>query len=296
MRTPSLKAIKTFQVAAKHSSFAVAADELCITPSAVSHQIKTLETQLGLPLFSRGARALALTDAGSRYLEQIDDLFMRLDSVTEQLRARFGRSSVRLHVPAYFASEMLLPRLSEFSQLHAGIVLRIDTSGGHGRQHVAEADISVVVGSGPWNGLVAHPLFAQTMVPACSPELLAEKPVSRYEDLNAHTLLVHEARREDWDRWATAVGMKDLRPAQIVRIDSMSSATRAAEKKIGIALLPAELSRRKFAQGRLVRVFDDELVTEENYTLLVRTEDENRDDIRALCAWLVDSCRTVEEN
>jgi LysR family transcriptional regulator, glycine cleavage system transcriptional activator len=296
MRTPSLKAIKTFQIAAKHTSFAVAADELCITPSAVSHQIKTLETQLGLPLFSRSARALALTDAGARYLEQIDDLFMRLESVTEQLRARFGRSSVRLHVPAYFASEMLLPRLSEFSQLHDGIDLRIDTSGNGGRNHVAEADISVVVGTGPWNGLVAHPLFAQTMVPACSPELLAEKPVRRYEDLNAHTLLVHEARREDWDRWATAVGMKELRPAQIVRIDSMSAATRAAEKKIGIALLPAELSRRKFTAGRLVRVFDDELLTQENYTLLVRTEDENRDDIRALCAWLIDSCRALEEN
>jgi LysR family glycine cleavage system transcriptional activator len=201
-----------------------------------------------------------------------------------------------LHVPAYFASEMLLPRLSEFSQLHAGIDLRIDTSGGHGRQHVAEADISIVVGSGPWNGLVAHPLFAQTMVPACSPELLAEKPIRTYQDLNAHTLLVHEARRDDWDRWAASVGMKDLRPAQIVRIDSMSAATRAAEKKIGVALLPAELSRRKFTLGRLVRVFDEELVTQENYTLLVRTEDENRDDIRALCAWLVESCRGAEEN
>jgi LysR family glycine cleavage system transcriptional activator len=134
------------------------------------------------------------------------------------------------------------------------------------------------------------------MVPACSPELLAEKPVKRYEDLNAHTLLVHEARRDDWDRWASAVGMKELRPAQIVRIDSMSAATRAAEKKLGIALLPAQLSRRKFSAGRLVRVFDDELVTQENYTLLVRTEDENRDDIRALCAWLVEACRRVEEN
>jgi LysR family transcriptional regulator, glycine cleavage system transcriptional activator len=288
MRTPSLKAIKTFQIAAKHSSFAVAADELCITPSAVSHQIKTLETQLGLPLFSRSARALALTDAGSRYLEQIDDLFMRLESVTEQLRARYGRNSVRLHVPAYFASEMLLPRLSEFSKLHDGIDLRIETQGVHGRTHAAEADISIVVGSGPWNGLIAHPLFAQTMVAACSPELLLERPVNRYEDLNQHTLLVHEARRDDWDRWASAVGMKALQPAQIVRIDSMSAATRAAEKSIGIALLPAELSRRKFESGRLVRVFDDELVTHEEYTLLVRTEDENRDDIRALCAWLME--------
>ncbi len=297
MRTPALKAIKTFQIAAKHSSFAVAADELCITPSAVSHQIKTLETQLGLPLFSRAARALALTDAGARYLEQIDDLFMRLDSVTEQLRARYGRNSVRLHVPAYFASEMLLPRLSEFSKLHDGIDLRIETQGVHGRTHAAEADISVVVGTGPWNGLVAHKMFAQTMVPACSPELFSERPVRRYEDLNSHTLLVHEARRDDWDRWATAVGMKNLQPAQIVRIDSMSAATRAAEKSIGIALLPAELSRRKFASGRLKRVFDDELVTQEDYTLLVRAEDENRDDIRALCAWLIESCRTaVEEN
>ena len=296
MRTPSLKAIKTFQIAAKHSSFAVAADELCITPSAVSHQIKTLETQLGLPLFSRGARALALTDAGARYLEQIDDLFMRLDSVTEQLRVRFGRTSVRLHVPAYFASELLLPRLSEFAKLHDGIDLRIETSGVHGRTHSAEADISIVVGTGPWNGLVAHTLFAQTLVPACSPELLAERPVKCHEDLNTHTLLVHEARRDDWDRWAANVGMKALNPAQIVRIDSMSAATRAAEKKIGIALLPAELSRRKFQTARLVRVFDDELVTREDYTLLVRPEDENRDDIRSLCAWLIEACRPREEN
>lgn len=296
MRTLSLKAIKTFQIAARHSSFALAADELCITPSAVSHQIKTLETQLGLPLFSRSARALALTDAGARYLEQIDDLFTRLESVTEQLRVRYGRSSVRLHVPAYFASEMLLPRLSEFSKLHAGVDLRIETQGAHGREHSAEADISVVVGSGPWNGLVAHPLFAQALVPAAAPELLAERPVRHHEDLNQHTLLVHEARRDDWDRWAASVGLRDLRPAQIVRIDSMAAATRAAEKSIGIALLPAELSRRKFSSGRLARVFDDELVTQENYTLLVRAEDETRDDIRALCAWLIESCRRVEEN
>src|SRR5215510_7864410 len=296
MRTPSLKAIKTFQIAARHTSFAIAADELCITPSAVSHEIKTKETQLGLPLFSRSARALALTDAGARYLEQIDDLFMRLESVTEQLRARFGRNSVRLHVPAYFASEMLLPRLSEFSKRHDDIDLRIDTSGDHGRTHAAEADISVVVGAGPWNGLIAHALFAQTLVPAGAPELLAEKPVRRYEDLNSHTLLVHESRRDDWDRWATNVGMKKLNPAQIVRIDSMSAATRAAEKKLGIALLPMQLSRRKFESGRLERVFDDELVTQEDYTLLMRGEDENRDDIRALSAWLVESCRAREEN
>ena len=286
MRTLSLKAIKTFQIAARHSSFALAADELCITPSAVSHQIKTLETQLGLPLFSRSARALALTDAGARYLEQIDDLFTRLESVTEQLRVRYGRSSVRLHVPAYFASELLLPRLSEFAKLHEGIDLRIETQGVHGRSHAAEADISVVVGSGPWNGLVAHPLFAQALVPAAAPELLAEKPVPLTKTSTSTRCWCTRRVATTGIAGPPPSGMKALQPVQIVRIDSMSAATRAAEKSIGIALLPAELSRRKFACGRLTRVFDDELVTQEDYTLLVRAEDENRDDIRALCAWL----------
>ena len=126
---------------------------------------------------------LRVLDASGEYQRLGDSRTLRADfrllaatnrpiaALKSDLLARF---SVRLHVPAYFASEMLLPRLSEFSKLHDGIDLRIDTSGGHGRQHVAEADISIVVGTGPWNGLVAHPLFAQTMVPACSPELLAE--------------------------------------------------------------------------------------------------------------------------
>ena len=292
MRTPSLKAIKTFQIAAKHSSFAVAADELCITPSAVSHQIKTLETQLGLPLFSRSARALALTDAGARYLEQIDDLFMRLESVTEQLRARFGRSSVRLHVPAYFASEMLLPRLSEFSKLHAGIDLRIETQSAHGRTHAAEADISVVVGSGPWNGLIAHPLFAQTMVPACSPELLAEKPVQPLRG----SQLAHAAGARSAARRLGSLGRQRRHESAAIPRRSCASIRcrprRARRRRASASrCCPPSCRAASSRRGRLARVFDDELVTQEDYTLLVRTDDENRDDIRALCAWLIGARR-----
>ena len=106
-----------------------------------------------------------------------------------------------------------------------------------------------------------------------------------------------DGSRDEFDALAVTVNaMKELRPAQIVRIDSMTAATRAAEKSIGIALLPAGLSRRKFSSGRLARVFDDELVTHENYTLLIRKEDETRDDIRALSAWLISACRELEEN
>src|SRR5882672_5095036 len=121
--------------------------------------------------------SLKLTDAGARYLRLIDEVFARLESATEQLRLHFGRTIVRLHAPPFFASEMLLPRLSSFSQAHRSLDILIETSVPHPRTHAPEADLSVVVGAGPWDGLVAHPLFAQNFVPACSPTLLAAAPI-----------------------------------------------------------------------------------------------------------------------
>jgi len=103
MRLPSLKFLKTFQVAARLQSFKAAAEELFVTPSAISHQIKALEEQLGVSLFQRGVRTLTLTDAGANYLEHINDIFSKLESVTEQLQERYGRTIIRLNVPSFFA-------------------------------------------------------------------------------------------------------------------------------------------------------------------------------------------------
>src|SRR3984885_12440979 len=118
MHTPSLRFLKTFHIAAKLGSFKAAAAELCVTASAVSHQIKALEQQVGVALFDRGPRSLRLNVAGATYLENIDALFSRLESVTEQLKLRFSRTVVRLQVPPFFASELLVPRLSSFGAMH----------------------------------------------------------------------------------------------------------------------------------------------------------------------------------
>ena len=107
MRLPSLKFLKTFQVAARLQSFKAAAEELFVTPSAISHQIKALEEHLGVSLFQRGVRTLTLTDAGANYLEHINDIFSKLESVTEQLQVRYGRTIIRLNVPSFFANELL---------------------------------------------------------------------------------------------------------------------------------------------------------------------------------------------
>jgi LysR family glycine cleavage system transcriptional activator len=298
MRLPSLKFLKTFQVAAKLQSFKAAAEELFVTPSAVSHQIKALEEQLGVTLFERGARGvrtLTLTDAGAHYLEHINDIFAKLESVTEQLQIRYGRTIIRLNVPPFFANEMLLPRLASFSQAREETDIRIETTFSAPKTHPAEADLSIVVGAGPWEGLTVHELFAQSFIAACSPGFLADNPIVRYTDLNGKTLLVHEDRREAWERWAVGLGIEPIKPNRLVRLDTMSAVVIAAEQGVGVALVPSRLSADRFAAGGLVKLFDAELATNESYVILQRPEDREREDLQEFTQWILSECG-VEKN
>jgi LysR family transcriptional regulator, glycine cleavage system transcriptional activator len=287
MRLPSLKFLKTFQVAAARVSFKAAADELCITPSAVSHQIKTLEEQLGVALFERGPHSLTLTEAGTSYLQQMESVFARLEAVTEQLQIRYGREVVRLHIPPFFATEMLLPRLPAFLDARPDTDVHINTATTRLQTHPPEADLSIVVGAAPEEGCSCHKLFSQTFVPACAPSLLARKPIERVEDLNRHTLIVHEARRDGWRRWSEALGV-ELRPRKLVRFDTMHAAAQAAEHGVGVALVSSRIGAERFTQGSLVRLFDAELETGESYFLIMRKEDAARPDVQALTRWLLD--------
>jgi LysR family glycine cleavage system transcriptional activator len=293
MRLPSLKFLKTFQVAARLQSFKAAAEELFVTPSAVSHQIKALEAQLGVALFERGVRTLTLTDAGGHYLEHITEIFAKLEKVTEQLQVRYGRTIIRLHVPSFFANELLLPRLSSFSQAREETDIRIETTFSAPKTHPPEADLSIVVGSGPWEGLTAHELFTQSFIAACSQQFRAENPIEKYADLNGKTLLLHEERRDAWERWAQGLGIAPIHPNRLVRLDTMSAVVLAAEQGVGVALVPSRLSADRFAGGGLVRLFDAELTTNESYVLLHRPEDKAREDLQELTQWILKSCRVA---
>jgi LysR family transcriptional regulator, glycine cleavage system transcriptional activator len=287
MRTPSLRFLKTFQIAAKRGSFKAAADELCVTASAISHQIKVLEDELGLALFDRGPRSLALTEAGSHYLEHIDSVFSRLESVTEQLRIRFSRAVVRLQVPPFFASELLLPRLADFSAGHGDIDIQIATDITPNEAHASDSDVSIVVGTGDWSDVQATRLFPQTYVLACSPELLRHSNIRSVSDLEQEPLIAHNHRPDLWDRWAAMLGIDALRPKQLIRFDTMSAVVHAAEKGVGIALVSAPLSASRFLSGSLTRLFDSELATGESYYLVTRPEDADRPAVRLLIGWLL---------
>lgn len=292
MRLPSLKFLKTFQVAAARLSFKSAAEELFITPSAVSHQIKALEEQLGVPLFERGPHSLELTEAGAHYLQHLDMMFNRLEAVTEQLRERFSRGVVRLHMPPFFATELLLPKLPSLLEAQPDTDIHINTALAPLQTHPSDADVSIVVNATPDSGLDCHKLFSQAFVPACAPMLLSRTPINSVDDLNQHTLIVHEARRDAWERWADSIGVR-LQPKKVVRFDTMHTAAQAAEHGVGVALVSAPLGNERFAQGSLVKLFDTELTTGESYFLLLRREDATRPDVRALTQWLLNEFRVA---
>jgi LysR family glycine cleavage system transcriptional activator len=287
MRLPPLKYLRTFHVAATRQSFKAAAEELFVTPSAVSHQIKALEERLGLSLFERGPRSLRLTEAGHSYLQHVESVFARLERVTEQLQMRHGRSVVRLRAPPFFAAELLLPRLLLFLDAQPDTDVHIDTASTPSPVNAADADLSIVVGTAPEGGHVCHRLFSQTFVAACSPTLLQRIPIDTVEDLNLHTLIMHAARRDAWQRWAQPLGV-ELRPKKLVRFDSMHAAAQAAEHGVGVALVSVALGHERFTQGSLVKLFDAQLQTGESYFLMLRNEDATRSDVRALEQWIVE--------
>jgi len=287
MHTPSLRFLKTFHIAAKLGSFKGAAEELCVTASAVSHQIKALEQQLGVTLFNRGPRSLSLSPAGAWYLENIDAVFSRLESVTEQIKRRFSRAVVRLQVPPFFASELLVPRLSQFGALHGDIDIQIETDIAPNQDHSPDADVSIVVGTGQWPDVQATRLFPQAYVVACSPERLAQARIGSVAELEQQPIITHNRRRELWDRWAAMRGIEPLRPKQIIEFNSMASIVHAAEQGVGIALVSAPVAAQRFASGALVKVFDEELAIGDAYYLVTRPEDAQRLGVRALTGWML---------
>jgi len=249
--------------------------------------MKSLETQLGIALFDRGPHSLLLTEAGQKYLLSIDAIFSRLEAVTEQLRIRYGRSVVRLHVPPFFASEMLMPRLQMFMQTRPEMDIHISTVGGTLQSHPAEADLSVVVDAVPAEGLTSYRLFEQTFVPACSPQLQHDASISSIDDLNEQTLLIHDARRDGWQRWAEMSGRENLQPRSVVRFDTMQAVVQAAESGMGVGLVSTRLSAPRFRAGSLIKLFEKELPTGEAYYLIYRREDSERVEVHSLTQWLL---------
>jgi LysR family glycine cleavage system transcriptional activator len=253
---PPLTALRAFEAAARHLSFTRAADELCVTQSAISHQIKQLEAHLGAPLFHREPRRIALTGDGEAWARELRDVFARLHEANARLRARprSRRPVVAVSVIPSFGARWLVPRLGRFLAGHADIDVHISPTA-HLVDFATEPfDIGIRYGKGKYPGLVVENLADDALVVVCAPSLVARKKLASPADLRKHTLL-HDDDPDAWRHWLDAHGARDVDAARGTVVTDSSMLVAAAVEAQGVALARKSLAIDDLAAGRLVMPF-----------------------------------------
>ncbi|UWU91966.1 transcriptional regulator GcvA [Bradyrhizobium sp. CB1015] len=270
-RLPSLNGLRAFEAAARHLSFTLAASELNVTQTAISHQIRRLEEELGIRLFIRQNRALALTPEARDYLPGVRAAFNDLRLATDRLLRKDDDKVLTVSTLASLAAKWLLPRLTDFQEQHPGIDVRITTSTSLVDFQRDNVDAAIRYGRGQWPGVRADWLMADELFPVCSPALLrGDKPLRRPEDLRNHPLLhTSSTNSDDWRLWLTAAGL----PADIARhpgitFDMIFMTIQAAIDGIGVAMGRTSYVQDDIAKGRLVVPFKIALPADAGFYLV----------------------------
>lgn len=250
--TLPLNALRAFEASARHLNFTRAADELCVTQGAVSHQVRALEVRLGVSLFRRLPRGLALTDEAEALLPALSQSFARIGELLDQVRAGTTHQPLTVGVVNTFALGWLLPRLEAFHAEHPFIDLRLRTHNNKVDFTVERLDCAIQFGDGAWSGAEAVELMRGDLAPLCSPRLARD--LREPADLRKAQLL-RSFRADEWPRWFQKAGLEPP-PLKGPVFDSSIAMAAAAQQSIGVALAPPSMFAYELRGGRLVQPFE----------------------------------------
>ncbi len=253
-RLPPLNSLRLFEASARLLSFKNAAEELLLTPSAVSHGIQSLEDWLGAPLFLRTTKGLVLSEAGSTYIPIVRQALDLLASGSAKIINKHSLGQLSISVAPTFGARWLLPRLHKFRELHPGIHIVIDTS--HERVELSDAgvDLAIRMGRGNWQGVIADKLIAEEMVPVCAPSIYDR--VRDLADIEQAPLIHVTSASEDWAVWASQTGRTAPDTADGLRFDTFQMAFQAACQGLGVVIGRKPLVNPELASGSLVEVWE----------------------------------------
>lgn len=257
-KLPSLKAIQAFEAASRLGSFAAAADELLVTASAISHQIRQLEQEVGLQLFHRVHRAIMLTDAGRRYAEQVAEGLGVIEAATRSIERRGKADILTIHSVPSIATQWLMPRLSRYSALHPDTDVRLNASVSTVDLAAGEADFDIRYGTVfPASGVTVMPFPEETVTVICAPDLAkGARPIRVPADLGNHILIHSEVNLVSWRSWLDRYGVTGVNIERGPRFDRSFMAINAAVDGIGIGLESRLLIQRELETGRLILPFE----------------------------------------
>jgi len=299
---PPLNPLRAFEVAARHLSFTRAAEELFVTPSAVSHQIKVLEDSLGIALFVRDTKSLILTGAGKAYLPGVQEAFRQLVQATYRVQREREIPALKLNLPPTFAVKWLIPRMRRFMVAHPDIDLRVSTS-----KHMSDfarddVDVEVRYGRGDYPDLHTELCLPVAVTPVCSPALLAEgPPLKTVDDLRHHMLLHDDSTYDDvsnpnWATWLEHAGVSDIDAGRGPSFWPSHLVIDAAIDGLGVALAKRNWISRDVAAGRLVELFPDlTLPVEFSYYLVYPESRADDPRIQAFATWVREE-RAMEQD
>jgi LysR family transcriptional regulator, glycine cleavage system transcriptional activator len=287
-RLPQLNALKAFEAAARHVSFTRAAEELCVTQGAVSHQVKALEAELGIKLFNRDRQGLIITEAGRDYLAVIRDAFDRIAMESERLVQRQGSGMLTVSTSPDFAAKWLVHRLGRFVEAHPAIDLRISATMHHVDFAREDVDIAVRHGDGEWPGLHVTRLCAEHLFAVCSPALA--RGLARPSDILKLPLL-HLDDRTAWSAWFDAAGIAGVKAVHGPILNRASMLIDAAADGQGVALARTALAAWDLTHKRLVRPFSIALPLAKSYWIVCPKATANLPKLVAFRDWLLGQAR-----
>ncbi|MCU0906136.1 MAG: transcriptional regulator GcvA [Rhodobacteraceae bacterium] len=286
---PSLKALRTFEAVSRHGSFTSAAEELNVTQSAVSRMIKALEDDLALQLFERTGRQIRLTEEGVYYSAKIAKAMDLIEVASRELvDTRAGRGTLSIGMLPTFGTQWLLPRLNAFLQLHPELTVDIRSSDGKLDFSQERIDVAIRFGYDNWPDARAEPLMSEELQVVCSPRVMdGPYPLTSYDQLRRHNLIVHSSRSGTWSHWLQAVGANPEGLQYGLRLEHFYMVLQAVKSGLGVGLLPSYLAADDVASGSLIAPFPARVVSPGGYYLVTPWDKADLSRVQAFRAWVM---------
>ena len=285
-RLPPFTSLKTFEAAARHLSFTSAASELCVTPAAISHQIKALEEYLGSALFIRHPRNLELTQTAEKLLPVVRESLDAISLTIADIREERDFSPLCIAVAPSFAVHWLMPRLEQLFEKHPSIELSLKHSNALVDFSSEPVDMAISYGPNQWRGLQSQPILKIDFFPVCSPTLLeGEKALKTIDDLKNFNLL-HDVDHRTWSSWLELAGATGIEANRGTIVDDTNVLIKAAVDGLGIAMCSMPFVKDLLASGQLVKPFDLSLSSDEAYYAVCPKEHLSRKEVKTFWGWL----------
>ncbi|MBO9662667.1 transcriptional regulator GcvA [Dokdonella sp.] len=285
-KLPPLSTLPCFEAAARHLSFSRAAEELHLTPGAISRAVKHLEDHLDVRLFERAARAVRLTEVGEPYARAVRETLDQLAAATAAVTTRRSGATLNVSTSDGFAGRWLVPRLYRFHRAHGGIDVRVSTTGKLATFLGDGIDVAIRYGGGAYPGLTSEWLADEEVFPVCSPRLLkGAHALRKPADLRHHTL-IRDNYPIGWAEWFSSVGVKGVNPRGGLTFDSYTFAVQAAVQGEGVALGRTMLVADDLAAGRLMRPFEQALKATSSFYLVYPPQTIRQRKVKAFRDWI----------